>query len=240
MKIKLIPTKRQFQNWSLPTKTGYVLAPLAIFLAISFFIFQYFWNISSDKSFESINEKLDIVITDKSNVNKNEHFTEPTFIEKIDTIKIQFGKANYSTYSQKYFDLYPRDKYGLEPFMHSGFIPLSVHIRERKMYIDFKWWSQNGNSPVIMNKNEFTINKSNWDRNYNQKAFEVVDNDTIPILQLIFVSSGHLRFYGLYDSPDGWGLVDDDGWSMTRVRPVNYKLKKLFKYPSWKYPGQFN
>ncbi|MBN2407495.1 MAG: hypothetical protein JXJ19_07340 [Elusimicrobia bacterium] len=60
--MRLIPTKKQFKNWSLPSKIAYIALPITVVLAVIFFIIQL--NIGATKNgqreiLSKLNDKSD-------------------------------------------------------------------------------------------------------------------------------------------------------------------------------------
>ena len=97
--------------------------------------------------------------------------------------------------------------------------------------------------PLIeVHDNEFRISDPNFDRNSNEHALEVVNSNGQPIFQLIEKSPNHIVLNGVFPVPDGSViLATPDGTIMNanEAQIANFHLKTIFKYPAWKYPGQF-
>jgi hypothetical protein len=84
-----------------------------------------------------------------------------------------------------------------------------------------------------------------WDTNYNEKAVEVVNQNQVPMFQMIFESETKIRVNGVFpaennelliDTPKGTERVKLDPDKQT---PIRVPLKLLFKYPSWKFLHQY-
>jgi hypothetical protein len=43
----------------------------------------------------------------------------------------------------------------------------------------------------------------------------------------------------IYDGKRVLMWVSEDGIGWNTERPANFKLNPIFKYPAWKYPGQY-
>ncbi len=102
----------------------------------------------------------------------------------------------------------------------------------------------------------------NWDYNANKRALEIVDGAGFPVFQMVFEPPNRLKVLGIYPFPNDEVLIQDDfkkplaGLSSLfqdarAPTPANepagaeiWRLfhltaKPLFKYPSWRHPGEF-
>jgi hypothetical protein len=88
------------------------------------------------------------------------------------------------------------------------------------------------------------------DYNANERAIEVVDQQLTPLFQLIFIGPTRVAIRGRFRVP----MSDDPGAFMTAVisedglfmltgqaerQLILKRLLPIFKYPSWKHPGEF-
>jgi len=44
---------------------------------------------------------------------------------------------------------------------------------------------------------------------------------------------------GIFPFPGGLILANENGATINPILPTNFSLKRIFKYPSWKYPGEY-
>lgn len=79
----------------------------------------------------------------------------------------------------------------------------------------------------------------NWDSNKNENALEVVNEAGAPIYQLIYKRDGHIVVNGAFPFPGGLVLADEQRMVMNPSLPAKLELKRIFKYPSWKYPAEY-
>ncbi len=86
---------------------------------------------------------------------------------------------------------------------------------------------------------------SNWDTNYTDKAIEVVDQNEVPVFQMIFESDTKIRINGVFpaennevliETPEGTRRVKLDPKNAT---PIEVPLKRLFKYPAYRFLHQY-
>lgn len=82
-----------------------------------------------------------------------------------------------------------------------------------------------------------------WDRNDTTNAFEIMDQNTNPVFQLIYEQPNRIRFSGIIMSKNEILFIGNDGYYMSPFPPTNGfnhpSLKPIFRYPSWKYRHQY-
>ena len=161
----------------------------------------------------------------------------PSFREKIETVEFSLGEggitAGYSVDSLR--------KGGPIPFRFGNFIPVTLRMDGDKLLFTFKLWSGDGKPPIEVENNEFKIRPPHWERNFNANALEVVDENQTPIFQMIRKTPSHIVVNGVFPVPGGglWVFGPDGARGLLREIPSDFKLTPLFKYPAWKYPGQY-
>jgi hypothetical protein len=104
--------------------------------------------------------------------------------------------------------------------------PISIYVENKRFYVDAIITDGSGSGAVEIKKNVFDVKPSAWDRNFAKNAIEVVDAHQRPIFQMIRKRSNLIQVAGLFSLPNG---------PVFDARPN----KALFKYPAWKYPGQY-
>jgi hypothetical protein len=122
--------------------------------------------------------------------------------------------------------------------------PLSAYLLNGNFYLDVHLFGGFHMPAVEIVRNEFTVNIPSWDHNVRDHTFEVVNENTVPMLQVIFETDRRVRVNGVFAgekpnevlilAPGEGGKIDIDPTGHT---PITVPLKPLFKYPSWKYPG---
>jgi hypothetical protein len=81
------------------------------------------------------------------------------------------------------------------------------------------------------------VRDPSWDKNSSANAFEVINAHGVPVFQMIRRDDFHIEFNGIFPLPGGGFLVADSNGISDRLE--GYAPKVIFKYPSWKYPGQY-
>lgn len=100
---------------------------------------------------------------------------------------------------------------------------------------------ENGQTLIELTHNVLRKSPYQWDSNHSDRALEVVSDKGVPFFQMIFQTPHHIVIYGVFPQGDisGSGLLLSE--SGVRNDPISiYDQRRLFKYPSWRYPGQYD
>jgi hypothetical protein len=158
---------------------------------------------------------------------------QPAFHEKIGQLSVVLGSISFLG-----------DSF---PMSVSGMIPPHFYVENGTLYLDVVLFGDNPHSfAVVVEGNEFTVNRLGWDRNSSANALEVVNDKLVPVLQLIRLTPSSFRLTGMFPVFDGWPkgsiwVVDDNEfglWTPDHPFPP-YDVTRIFKYPSWKFPGKY-
>ena len=125
--------------------------------------------------------------------------------------------------------------------------PVLFHTKDGRIFIDMQLWAE-GSQMAGVTHNACWMVATNWDCNYNNTALEIVNADKEPMFQAIFKTPTSLIINGIFAYPR-LILVGSDTYGFSRIPPdrsghfakpdPNY-TKRIFKYPSWKFKGQYN
>jgi|TARA_B100000315_G_scaffold256826_1_gene303768 hypothetical protein len=125
------------------------------------------------------------------------------------------------------------------PFNFNGYIPIKLYYSENNIYADVKVYGGSGFPPIQIKKNKLINKPPNWDFNSNEKALEVVNEDQVPMYQYIYKTPSHIIINGIFPYPEGLMFTIEGGIIMNPSPSKIFSLKPIFKYPSWKYPGEY-
>lgn len=123
---------------------------------------------------------------------------------------------------------------------------IKAYVENRKFLVDAILFGDavgkfagDGTGYVTVQKNVLHNQIPEWDRCFNSTSMEVVDQNLVPMLQVIYTTPGAVLIYGLFrGSNDGYVLgFTHHGmhvYSPEQARdvPEGYKLERIFKYPS--------
>ncbi len=130
-----------------------------------------------------------------------------------------------------------------EPFMFDDFAPVTLHMKGNVFLFHFKIWGGNGKPPVEVKDNEFIVRNLGYDRNSSANALEIVNADGIPLFQMIRKTPTDIVVNGVFPMPRGGIIIAGPKGMIGNASQSDldgFRLVPIFKYPSWKYPGQYS
>jgi hypothetical protein len=128
--------------------------------------------------------------------------------------------------------------------------PFNVRVKNRRIFVEAVTLLDDTRQEVsISNEGDYRL-PPKWDRNFTANVFEIVDATTNPVFQVIYNRPNQVTINGVFSLPDGGLLIAFNGsafYSKPGLEKVDgapappqvIPRKPLFKYPYWKYPGQF-
>jgi hypothetical protein len=121
----------------------------------------------------------------------------------------------------------------LTGFSWPGELPLSIHFdRTGTLLIDASIYDQFGKLSAKVVENNFAIAVPHWDRNWDNEAFEIVDENQIPYLQIQRPEPNVLKFRGVFRDSKGDTFVSTDKRTMLNPTTDVARPERLFVYPS--------
>ncbi len=112
-----------------------------------------------------------------------------------------------------------------------------AYVERGKLYADVSIYDAPDRKVVQIKRNVFVVGMPSWDYNSNENAFEVVNQGGVPMFQLYYKTPSHIVINGVVQSSEGTVVyLTEAGMS---DNPKTYNVKPIFKYPAWKYPGQY-
>lgn len=164
---------------------------------------------------------------------------EPTFSEEIESFSFSLGEHGITV-------SYTKDELKKEhinrAFNFGGYRPVELYIENNQLYADVKIYGGRGFPPIQIKKNKLSNKPDDWNFNSNEKAIEIVTDEKIPIYQFFYKSPSHIVMNGIFPYPGGFIIANENGAIQMKDlsnKLVVFKLKPIFKYPSWKYPGEY-
>jgi len=121
--------------------------------------------------------------------------------------------------------------------------PFQVSFENGKLLVSAEIRNQEGNVVAKITDNQWSVNPNpviTYDRNYNSYAFEVVDSDLIPILQVVMTPQNLIFVGGVFYSTNGTLLSMLNG--TTIFNPMSTDISNynqtIFQYRSDSHLGQ--
>lgn len=98
--------------------------------------------------------------------------------------------------------------------------------------VDTTIFDKRGNVAAIIKANDFSILQTRWDRNWDQTAFEIVDENGIPFFQIERPSHNNIRLRGIFRTSNGTVVIaGNEGLYFNPTTPIPAPAT-LFVYPS--------
>jgi hypothetical protein len=162
---------------------------------------------------------------------------EVTFGDSIEQCTLIFG-GNTATYRLEELRT-PK-----MPFKMEGVMP-TVYAEGNKFYADVTIHDSSSAPAIEIKHNKPTITPPRWDYNKNSRAFEVVNENLDIVFQIIYSQPSKIVINGIFprqDFKDELLYVSESGiigGLIGQPPPDGFTLRRIFKYPAWKFPGQY-
>jgi len=161
---------------------------------------------------------------------KEPRLEEPTFEEAVTEADFSLGGMNFQ-YALAALEGPPR-----APIVLGHDVPFLVYVKNRRLYVDTTVVGLDGHPVVEIRGNRFAVGMTEWDHNSSKQALEVVDADQNPVFQMIYRSPTHIKIDGIFPTSAGILWATPFGTQLNPKPPLR-PLKRIFKYPAWRYPG---
>jgi hypothetical protein len=97
-----------------------------------------------------------------------------------------------------------------------------------------------GSLPAVKLRNNGIVDMpSGWQRNSNHAALGFVDEKTCPVFQFIRTMPFRAVLNGSFTDRDGKPIFANEKGVRFGGKLAECELKPVFKYPAWKYLGQY-
>jgi hypothetical protein len=163
---------------------------------------------------------------------------QPRFREQVSEVMVTLGKGISFEVSTRYLE---KDRWPIEMTDEStiGYI----YMENGNFYFDADLFYSPQSPPIKIRHNEISGRPPEWDINSDAGAFEIVNQNQQPVLQYAYMTPSHIVIKGIFISGPYVYYVSDSMFGSAPAEsaqnvPKNFFIKPIFKYPSWKYPGQ--
>lgn len=160
-------------------------------------------------------------------------FEQPRFSEDVNELTVTLGGMNF-TYNRSTLEKGPK-----EPLISAEFKPVKVYLDNGQLYADVTVLGGSGLPPLKIRKNVVYGKPNQWDINYNETALEIVTKQHKPVYQFIYKSPSKIVINGLFPLPSGLLVATEKSSILNPTGRTIFSLDPIFKYPSWKYKGQY-
>lgn len=127
--------------------------------------------------------------------------------------------------------------------MSGGDMPIKISFDEGKLYVSTEVKNEENETVAKLVDNIWMENTDQtivYDSNYNDFAFEVIDSDMIPRLQVLLREDNIIYLGGYFNVPLGKVLATPHSWILNPTQDYieSFKEVRLFKYPREDYMGE--
>ncbi|MFC2022904.1 hypothetical protein ACFLTL_01935 [Chloroflexota bacterium] len=116
---------------------------------------------------------------------------------------------------------------------------IDMYVKDGKLYVDADVSDGISDYPIEIRGFSFLVNPENWDKNYDNNAFEVVNQEGKPVFQFILESQYSFILRGVFPIPGGGVVWATESLSVINPSPFEiFSLVPIFKYPSSEFQGE--
>jgi hypothetical protein len=159
------------------------------------------------------------------------------FRDATDTVRVSIGEGG-TGYAGAGVPLDALRLGPFHPFKWGVYEPVTLQMKNDRVLFNFVLWDSSGKPPIEVHDNEFTVRNSQWDKNRSDNELEVINSEGTVVFQMIRKSPTDILLTGIFPLPAGTFLIaGHNGAIQTNQILPKYLPSKIFKYPSWQYPG---
>lgn len=127
------------------------------------------------------------------------------------------------------------------PFEIGDLKPILVYTERGHFFVDVSLLTGDKGFEIGLRGNKLFGKPGSWDMNSNNSALEVVDDKGEPVFQFILKDESHIVLNGVFVIAGMATIATDHGTTFLTSpdNPIRKQIKPIFKYPAWKYPGQY-
>jgi len=171
-----------------------------------------------------------------NDIKSRSELKEPMFSENVENFIFSLGERGMSVEYSK--DVLEKEHINTG-FVFGGYHPVELYIENDILYADVKIYGGSALPPIEIKRNRLFNKPEDWDFNSNETAMEIVDQNKSSIYQFFYKKPSYIVMNGIFPYPGGFILANENGALQSPILTNTFKLKRIFKYPSWKYPGEY-
>jgi hypothetical protein len=121
--------------------------------------------------------------------------------------------------------------------------PFHITLKDQRFLVSVDIRNANGETIAKIVDNQWSVNYNHviaYDRNYNSYAFEAIDSDLVPVIQVVFKPQNKMYLGGSFYSPNWTVLLLPNNTSVINpsLTDLNESLPRIFNYPSEEHLGE--
>jgi hypothetical protein len=163
-------------------------------------------------------------------------------VKETEKVTILIGQNYYPIRLQylKTGTKFTLDRFPISIYLEQGVLCADVLLSRSVFDASIGRWRL---ADIKINCQDIEFDHLNYDANWTTNAFEVVTTDGLAVLQMIHRGVEDIEINGIFPDGNGnaWYASHNGTYPISADDPKfnTYGLHPLFKYPSWKFPGQY-
>jgi hypothetical protein len=137
-----------------------------------------------------------------------------------------------------------------EPRSDADEARIVVSVSDDQLLVDADVFTSTGQPPMRVRRNEIsgrplggTWEHRGWDKQSTDNALEIVNENRSPVLQIIYLDNAQVVITGVFVSGERAVILTAEETVFALKSHLNeflkrWEINRLFKYPSWQYPGE--
>lgn len=157
----------------------------------------------------------------------------PFDINSSQLVELQFGGIHVETSLEQL-----SQGFNLSHYVYLGFdYPFQVEFKDDRILVSAVIRNAEGEKVATITENAWAVSNNRviaYERNYNAYAFEVIDSNLVPVIQIEFFPNNKMYLGGFFYIPNSTLLLTDDSM-IGSPSPENISYARahtLFNYPS--------
>jgi hypothetical protein len=135
------------------------------------------------------------------------------------------------------------DGINLSTYINVGYeYPIQIKFRDVRLLVSAEIKNEEGETIAKIKDNYWVVNENNMiarDRNYNSYAFEVINSNLIPVLQVVVQEQNKIYIGGFFYDPSRKVLVTPRGLFINpSSAQIDENIQPIFRYPSEEHLGE--
>jgi hypothetical protein len=114
---------------------------------------------------------------------------------------------------------------------------IKAYVEDGRLYVDALLYYAQDKPPLQLIHNELKGRPSKWDRNFDNSAIEIVDENLVPRFQLIYKDARTILLRGVFQFPSGAVVFEDRARFFVGSLENTVGIVRIFKYPSRLHQG---
>jgi hypothetical protein len=120
-----------------------------------------------------------------------------------------------------------------------------ISVSDGQLLVDADIFTRAGEAPMRIRGNQIQDRpmdwmQPGWDRNSSPNALEIVNEERLPVFQIIYKDQAQAVINGVFVHGEKVTVLDNEQTRFGLKGGIaSQPIRRIFKYPAWKHPGEF-